>query len=193
MSVGVGKSPPMRQQIVLSGFGGQGILFLSRLLAEAAIAGGFPVLTSETHGMAQRGGVVVSHLKVGGFYSPLVRTGRADLLLVLKEENVALHREFLADGGSLIVNAPALSDAGPGVRVHAVDADALALGTGAPHAVNLILLGFALARIGGGSAGGFFCSAREIREVLSRRQGAGGSRLAVSLSALDLGIAHGTC
>ena len=192
MSAGAGKSPAMRQQIVLSGFGGQGILFLSRLLAEAAIAGGFPVLTSETHGMAQRGGVVVSHLKVGGFDSPLVRAGRADLLLVLKEENVPLHREFLADGGALIVNAAVPADPGRGVRVHAVDADALALSAGAPHAVNLILLGFALARIGGGAAGGFFCGAGAIREALLQRQGAGGSRLAASLSALDLGIARGT-
>jgi indolepyruvate ferredoxin oxidoreductase, beta subunit len=192
MSAGPGESPDMRQQIVLSGFGGQGILFLSRLLAEAAIACGFPVLTSETHGMAQRGGVVVSHLKVGGFDSPLVRAGRADLLLVLKEENVALHREFLADGGALIVNAAVPADAGPGVRVHTVDADALALSSGIPHAVNLILLGFALARIGGGNAGGFFCAAGEIREALSRRQGAGEGRLGDALSALDLGIAHGT-
>jgi indolepyruvate ferredoxin oxidoreductase beta subunit len=192
MSADGRKSPVMRQQIVLSGVGGQGILFLSRLLAEAAIAGGFPVLASETHGMAQRGGVVVSHLKVGGFDSPLVRTGRADLLLVLKEENVALHREFLADGGTLVVNAPVLIDAGPRVRVHAVDADALALSAGAPHAVNLVLLGFALARVGGGTAGGFFCAAGEIRAALLRRQGAGGSRLADSLYALDLGIAHGT-
>src|SRR5512140_808110 len=187
-----GKGNGLRQQIVLSGVGGQGILFLSRLLAEAAIAGGFPVLTSETHGMAQRGGVVVSHLKVGGFDSPLVRTGRADLLLVLKEENVVLHREFLADGGALIVNAPLPADAGSRVRVHAVDADALALSAGAPHAVNLILLGFALARVGGRAAAGFFCTAGEIREALSRRQGTGGARLAASLSALDLGIAHGT-
>ena len=192
MSADVGKPPLPRQQIVLSGVGGQGILFLSRLLAEAAIAGGFPVLTSETHGMAQRGGVVLSHLKVGGFDSPLVRTGRADLLLVLKEENVALHREFLAEGGALIVNAPVPVDAGPGVRVHAVDADALALSTGAPHAVNLVLLGFALARIGGATAGGFFCAAGEIREALSRRHGERGSLLAASISALDLGIAHGT-
>ena len=192
MSADAGKLPLMRQQVVLSGVGGQGILFLSRLLAEAAIAGGFPVLTSETHGMAQRGGVVVSHLKVGGFDSPLVRTGRADLLLVLKEENVALHREFLADGGTLVVNAPVPTDAGPRVRVHAVDADALALSAGAPHAVNLVLLGFALTRVGGVTTGGFFCTAREIREALSRRQGGGGSRLADSLSALDLGIAHGT-
>jgi indolepyruvate ferredoxin oxidoreductase beta subunit len=186
------KADGFRQQVFLSGVGGQGILFLTRLLAEAAIAGGFPVLTSETHGMAQRGGVVVSHLKVGGFDSPLVRRGRADILLVLKEENVALHREFLAGGGALIVNAPVPTEPGPGVRVHAVDADALALASGTPHAVNLILLGFALARIGGGTAGGFFCSTGEVREAISRRQGAGGSRLAASLSALDLGIAHGT-
>jgi len=192
MSADVGKGHRIRQQVVLSGVGGQGILFLSRLLAEAAIAGGFPVLTSETHGMAQRGGVVVSHLKVGGFDSPLVRTGRADLLLVLKEENVALHREFLADGGALIVNAPIRPDAGPGIRMHAVDGDALALSAGVPHAVNLILLGFAFARIGGGEAGGFFCAAGEIRDALSRRHGGSGSRLAASLSALDLGITHGT-
>ena len=182
----------MRQQVVLSGVGGQGILFLSRLLAEAAIACGFPVITSETHGMAQRGGVVVSHLKVGGFDSPLVRTGRADLLLVLKEENVALHREFLADGGVLVVNGAAPADAGPGVRMHTVDADALALSDGVPHAANMVLLGFALARIGVGAGGGFFCTEGEIREALSRRHGGTGSRLAASLSALELGIAHGT-
>ena len=192
MSSAEGKSPPKRQQVVLSGVGGQGILFLSRLLAEAAIAAGLPVLTSETHGMAQRGGVVVSHLKVGEFDSPLVRTGRADLLLVLKEENVALHREFLADGGALVVNAPVPIDAGPGVRLHAVDADTLALSAGAPYAANLVLLGFALARIGGGAAGGFFCAAGEIREALTRRHGGSGSLLTASISALDLGIAHGT-
>ncbi|MDH3344895.1 MAG: 2-oxoacid:acceptor oxidoreductase family protein, partial [Desulfobacteraceae bacterium] len=48
----------MRQQIVISGVGGQGVLFVTRLLAEAAIMKGFSVFTSETHGMAQRGGTV---------------------------------------------------------------------------------------------------------------------------------------
>ena len=191
-SIRGGKGGGLRQQIVLSGVGGQGILFITRLLAEAAIAGGFPVLTSETHGMAQRGGVVVSHLKVGGFDSPLVRTGRADVLMVLKEENIALHRPVLAEDGILVVNAPSPPDVGPGVRVHAADADALARSGGAPQAVNLVLLGFALARIGGGAAGGFFSTAGEIRRALSRRQGTGGARWAASLAALDLGIAHGT-
>ena len=68
-------STAFKQQIVISGVGGQGVLFVTRLLAEAAIARGLPVLTSETHGMAQRGGSVVSHLKVGDFSSPLIRSG----------------------------------------------------------------------------------------------------------------------
>ena len=53
--------------------------FVTRLLAEAAIAKGLAVLSSETHGMAQRGGTVLSHLKVGDFSSPLIRPGHADL------------------------------------------------------------------------------------------------------------------
>jgi len=82
MNSDVGKPPIIRQQIVLSGVGGQGVLFLSRLLAEAAIAGGFPVLTSETHGMAQRGGVVSSHVRFGEkVYSPMIEEGDADIML----------------------------------------------------------------------------------------------------------------
>ena len=53
----------IRQQIVISGVGGQGVLFVTRLLAEAAILKGFSVFTSETHGMAQRGGTVSADLK----------------------------------------------------------------------------------------------------------------------------------
>ena len=63
----------IRQQVIISGVGGQGVLFVTRLLAEAAINKGLPVFTSETHGMAQRGGTVLSHFKVGDFSSPLIR------------------------------------------------------------------------------------------------------------------------
>lgn len=52
------------QQIVVSGLGGQGVLFVSRLLAETALDMGYSALLSETHGMAQRGGNVISHLKI---------------------------------------------------------------------------------------------------------------------------------
>ena len=132
------------QQIVISGIGGQGVLFVTRLLAEAAIARDLPVFTSETHGMAQRGGTVVSHLKVGRFSSPLIRPGGADGLLVLKAENMTQHSGFLKDSGWAVVNeasAAAVDDRQPTYRL---DADALARQIQNPKAVNLILLGYAL-------------------------------------------------
>lgn len=104
------------QQLIISGVGGQGILFLTRILAEAAMGKGMRVMTSETHGMAQRGGVVISHLKAGDFASPLVRPGLADGLIAMKEENVALHRHFLRPGGWIIVNAKPLRSAWTAIR-----------------------------------------------------------------------------
>ena len=73
----------MKQQIIVSGLGGQGAVTLTRLLAEAALALGVPVLTSETHGMAQRGGTVISMVKAGDFRGPLVPPGPPDLGLFL--------------------------------------------------------------------------------------------------------------
>jgi len=180
------------QQIVLSGLGGQGVLFISRLMADAAIRRGEPVITSETHGMAQRGGVVLSHLKVGGFASPLVRAGRADGLFVLKEENLSRHRTFLAPSGWVVLNARPGRVGGPAGAVHAIDADGLALTAGNGLAANLVLLGFALARLGARGEGGLlFCSAEEIRDALAERMGKRGSLLQASLDALSLGLAHG--
>jgi indolepyruvate ferredoxin oxidoreductase beta subunit len=133
------------QQLIISGFGGQGILFITRLLADAAIGMGLPVLTSETHGMAQRGGIVVSHLKVGPFSSPLVRPGQADGLLALKAETVPLHRHFLRPGGWSVANG---DDVDAGGSRFPVDADRLSMALGNPQAVNLICLGRALAEPG---------------------------------------------
>jgi len=86
-----------QQQIIISGVGGQGVLFVTRLLAEAAIQKGMPVVTSETHGMAQRGGTVISHLKVGDFSSVLIRSRQADGLLALQEENILQHGHYLKE------------------------------------------------------------------------------------------------
>lgn len=136
---------PVQQQVLISGVGGQGVLFVTRLLAEAAIARGLPVFTSETHGMAQRGGTVVSHFKVGEFYSPLIRAGQADGLLVLKSENMAQHGVFLKPGGWAVVNTGGLDSPGLRKSGFTVDADDLARKTGNVKSVNLIVLGFALA------------------------------------------------
>jgi indolepyruvate ferredoxin oxidoreductase beta subunit len=183
---------PGRQQIVVSGVGGQGVLFVTRLLADAAIRNGASVLTSEIHGMAQRGGVVVSHLKVGDFSSPLVRPSQADGLIVLSAENLSLHRRFLRPSGWAVVNAPTGSPGGGSAGVRAVDADGLAQGSGNPRAANLILLGFALSMPGERGEGSLlFCSPEDVEAALRRRLGAKETLLAASLDALVLGMRQG--
>lgn len=180
----------VRQQIVVSGVGGQGVLFIGRLLADAAIARGLHVLASETHGMAQRGGTVIAHLKVGAFSSPLVRPGRADILVLLKEKNAASHGRYLRPGGWAAVNAPSAPAALADAASRIVDADALARETGLGKAVNLIVLGRALADplSGEGTGTGLFCTPDEIRSILRSRMARQDPLLAASLAALELGI-----
>jgi len=161
--------------------GGQGILFITRLLAETAIAKGLPVLTSETHGMAQRGGIVISHLKIGDFSSPLVRPGHADGLIALKPGNVALHRSFLKPDGWIAANTGE-APAPEGGRVTArIDADAISLQLGNPQAVNLLVIGCAL------STGRLFCTREELEQVIRLKLGPKPSLLEGALAALNAG------
>jgi indolepyruvate ferredoxin oxidoreductase, beta subunit len=128
----------VKQQIIVSGLGGQGALTLTRLLAEAAAALNLPVITSETHGMAQRGGTVISMIKVGPFRGPLIPAGQADLGLFLHPKNLEVHRFYLKPDGAVFVNIAAPGD------YFNIDARALAASQGLPPvAANLILLGYA--------------------------------------------------
>lgn len=129
----------MKQQIVISGLGGQGVLFLTRVIAESALRCGAAVLTAETHGMAQRGGSVLSTVKIGTFYSPLIARGTADLGLFLAAENLPVHGPLLHPEGALVVST------GQTGAYRAVDAAAVARELGAPVLANLVLLGFAVA------------------------------------------------
>ena len=95
----------MKQQIIVSGLGGQGALTVTRLLAEAAAALGLEVITSETHGMAQRGGTVISMVKVGPFRGPLIPAGAADVGLFLAEKNLGVHRGYLGPAAQIFVNS----------------------------------------------------------------------------------------
>ena len=71
--------------IVIAGVGGQGIITLTRILAQAALTEGYDVKTSELHGLSQRGGSVETHLRFGKeISSPLVRQGGADLIISLE-------------------------------------------------------------------------------------------------------------
>lgn len=172
------------QQLIISGVGGQGILFVTRLLAETAISKGLPVLTSETHGMAQRGGIVISHLKIGDFSSPLVRPGQADGLLALKAGNVTLHRSFLRSDGWIAANC-----AGSALlreEAATIDADAIALQLGNPQAVNLIVLGRALA------TGRLFCTTDDLMTIIRRKLLHKPVLLEGALVALNAGITDST-
>jgi indolepyruvate ferredoxin oxidoreductase beta subunit len=94
--------------VYITGVGGQGIGLLAEALARAADRAGLPVRGCDTHGLAQRGGIVSSFVRIGpdggsGAHSPLVREGCADLVLALERcEALRAAREWLAPGGSLV-------------------------------------------------------------------------------------------
>jgi indolepyruvate ferredoxin oxidoreductase beta subunit len=128
----------MKSQIAIVGRGGQGVLFLTRILTECALEMDLEVMASETHGMAMRGGSVISTLKVGPFKGSLIGSGRADLMLVLDEGSLDTFLNLLSPQGTLLLNASA-SKSHP-----AIDATGLAAAMGSPLMANLVLLGFAL-------------------------------------------------
>jgi len=151
----------MKCQAIIAGIGGQGVLFAAKVFTEMARRKKVPVLGSQTFGMAQRGGSVMTHLKIGGFDSPLVCEGDADLLLALDCMEAHrtlpyLHPKQNGRGAVCVVNVPdaqAFPDrrvAGllseMGVTVHTCNADAVALQMNNPLVANLVLLGFGSSR-----------------------------------------------
>ena len=178
----------MRQQIVISGVGGQGVLFVTRLLAEAAITKGLPVFTSETHGMAQRGGTVLSHLKVGNFSSPLIRPGNANGLLALKADSFARHGYFLKPGAWAAMNSREGVVVGPEFSAYTIDADMLAQRIHNPKSVNLVLLGFALEAISEATENSLFCNLEDIKTVLQQRLAKKKQMLDDALKAVEAGF-----
>ena len=95
----------MELKLILSGLGGQGVVFLTRLLAQTAISLEHQVMVSETHGMSQRGGSVMSHLRVGGGEAPLIRKGTADVLIALEANETVRNLSYLRQGGTVFVNS----------------------------------------------------------------------------------------
>jgi indolepyruvate ferredoxin oxidoreductase, beta subunit len=147
-------------QMVISGVGGQGVLLMTRIFADLAVRAGLPLIGSEDHGMSQRGGSVLTHLKIGPFSSPLVKKGGADLLLSLEKNEALKTLPFLrpgADGrpgGLGFINVPGRGDLPPpiltcleeqGIEVRPFGADQVAREMGSIQSANVALLGFASA------------------------------------------------
>ena len=136
---------------VLSGLGGQGILFMTKIIAKTALQKGFDIMGAETHGMAQRGGSVISHLRLGDVRSSLVKHGSAQYLVSLDENEAYRNLSFLASNGKLFSDARTREFPLPPVKsyleqraiqYHALPARKIALELGAPVSSNLAMIGF---------------------------------------------------
>ena len=146
--------------IIVSGVGGQGIILLSTILAEIALENGLDVKKSEVHGMAQRGGSVVSFVRMGSkVYSPLVPVGKGDYILSMELMETLRWIEYLKEGAVALINeyklppptvamgiepypegiVEKLQERGVETHSHNLVKEAVSLGN--PRVVNILLLG----------------------------------------------------
>ena len=96
----------MNVSIMLSGVGGQGTILASKLIAQAAMEKGLSARTAETIGMAQRGGCVVSHVRIGEeIHSPMIPIKGADLILGFEPAEAVRCLPYLKEGGAVVVSA----------------------------------------------------------------------------------------
>ena len=149
--------------IVLAGVGGQGTLVAGKLLGIVAVRMGFDVKVSEVHGMSQRGGSVITYVRMGGkVYSPVIENGMADFLLAFEELEALRWAPLLKEGGTMIINRkrilPVTVKLGKGIypdgiaeelknamtkgsAVIEIDAEKLAAESGSVRCVNTVMIG----------------------------------------------------
>ena len=95
--------------LLITGVGGQGVIMASNIIGEVALAAGYDVKKTDTLGMAQRGGSVVSHVRLGPqVYSPLIMAGEVDILVAFEKLEAARWSHYLRPGAIAIVNDHAL-------------------------------------------------------------------------------------
>jgi len=146
--------------ILIVGVGGQGTLLASKVIGTAALNYGLDVKQSEVHGMAQRGGSVVTFVRFGEkVYSPLVEEGQADVILAFEKLEALRWSSYLKPGGTIIVNTQEIAplpviigaqsypehiiETLRDMQIQVVAADALAMAkeAGNARAVNVVLMG----------------------------------------------------
>lgn len=153
----------MAKNILICGVGGQGTVLAAKVISQAAVSGGQKVLSAETIGMAQRGGSVTSHVRIGeNVYSPLIPKGQADLIIAFEASEAVRNIEYLKKGGTAVINSKILQPTTAsltgkkfdteemidylrtiGTKIVVVDADTISQKIGSPKVVNMILLGTA--------------------------------------------------
>lgn len=168
---------------LLCGVGGQGTVLAAKVLAAAAIAKGENVKTTETIGMAQRGGSVVSHVRTGQtIHSPLIPMKGADLLIAFEPAEAVRNLPYLKDGGTVVVSSRPVMPVTAALkgsdyngtdmieylqkkvaRLIVLDTDALCAECGSTKVMNVILLGAAI------RSGALEVNEEEIRTALLAR------------------------
>ncbi len=151
----------MKKDILICGVGGQGTVLASKIIAAAAMEEGNIVHSAETIGMAQRGGSVTSHVRIGEAYSPLIPKGKCDILIAFEPAEAVRNLPYLKKDGLVIVNADpvkptteSLQETGydgtemlsylqEKCRVIVVDSAQLCAEFGSNKYLNVILLGVA--------------------------------------------------
>lgn len=152
----------MNKDILICGVGGQGTVLASKIISSAAMEEGNPVHSAETIGMAQRGGSVTSHVRIGGdACAPLIPFGGADMILAFEPGEAVRNLRYLRKGGIVIANtAPtrpvteSLRDTGYDGREMVdylrkkcgcilIDADEVCRPFGSARFFNIIMLGVA--------------------------------------------------
>lgn len=148
----------MKGSIILCGVGGMGILKASEIIAEVLLESGFLVRQSEVHGMAQRGGSVVTHLRFGNeAYAPLLSKGAADFMLAFEEMEALRYLPYLKKGGTVLLNTVRMCPPGidlkqypqeiantlkaRGFTVISLNATEISLQIGDIRTTNIVILG----------------------------------------------------
>ena len=146
----------MKQDIILAGVGGQGILSIATIIGSAALEQGLHLKQAEVHGMSQRGGDVQSNLRLSSdpIHSDLIPRGAADVVVSLEPMEALRYLPWLSPEGWIItnttpfVNIPDYPDPdklnaelGRLPHVIALDVDAIAKDLGSPRSANMVLLG----------------------------------------------------
>ncbi len=148
----------MKTDIILAGVGGQGILSIAASLGAAALNENYYLKQAETHGMSQRGGEVVSHLRIADhpIWSDLIPAGSADIILSVEPMESLRYLPWLSKRGSLVtnktpfVNIPNYPDLemtfeklSQKINIIRIDADKIANEAGNAKASNMVMLGAA--------------------------------------------------
>ena len=146
----------MKYDVIIAGVGGQGVLSIASIIAYAALSEGLEVRQSEVHGMAQRGGAVLAHLRLSDkkIAGDLVPKGGADLIISMEPLESLRYVSWLKKSGALvtasqplvnIANYPAIEEITSIIKRlpvwRLVEADALAKEAGLARAVNSVMVG----------------------------------------------------